>query len=101
LISDYFRYIQERDLISVSKKADLTADEVEKYLKALKNRCLGQDRDYSFKHIARYVCRDIYYSNEKFYRDFWNRMTERKGFSVGSLDNFKATIEKFIKEGYD
>jgi hypothetical protein len=77
------------------------ASEVKKYLKATRFGGFAPDRKFSFKHIARYVCRDIYYSNEKFYSDFWKRMTERKGFSVGNLDDFKVIIEKFINEGCD
>jgi hypothetical protein len=74
------------------------ASEVEKYLKATRSKCLGEHRQFSFTHIVRYVCRDIYYSDQTFYRDFWERITERRGFSVGDPDDFKELIETFIDE---
>jgi hypothetical protein len=74
------------------------ASEVEEYLKATRLNGRGQDRQFSFSHIARYVCRDIYYSDQTFNSDFWERITERRGFSVGDHRVFKELIEEFIDE---
>ena len=73
-------------------------EEVEKYLKATRSKSLGEDRQYSFRHVVTEVCCVLYYTDKQFYEDFWSRITDRKGFSVGNEQEFRETMESFIDE---